>query len=74
VGRPTYPFPNICRFFQFNSNQSKLVNYKKGTLKVLKISKLCRVEDKYKGNNFPFEKMFKFLTYFELKIQEVKQS
>jgi hypothetical protein len=32
------------------------------------------VVDKFKGNNFPIGKKFKFLTEFELKIPEAKQS
>jgi hypothetical protein len=41
---------------------------------VPQIPKVCKVEDNFRRNNFPFGKKFKFLTELELKIQESKQS
>jgi hypothetical protein len=43
----------------------------KGTSKVSQISKPCQAIEKFKRNNFPFGKDFKFPLEFELKIQEV---
>jgi hypothetical protein len=41
---------------------------------VPQIPKVCKVEDNFRRNNFPFGKKFKFLTELELKIQESKQN
>jgi hypothetical protein len=45
----------------------KLPKYEKGTSRASTISKLGKVGDKFKNNNFPFRKDFKFQTDNELK-------
>jgi hypothetical protein len=71
-----------CRATQTLSNYVKIFpitkliqtkNHEKGTSLVPKLSYFCNMEDKFKGNNFPFWHKFKFPTEFELKIQEAKQ-
>jgi hypothetical protein len=49
-------------------NRFKLASHQKGTSRAPKISNLYMVADKFKRNNFPFGKKFKFPTEFELKI------
>jgi hypothetical protein len=69
--------PGLVNLFQYSNyfpiafNWSVLQKYKKGTSKVLQISKHWQAVDKFKRNNFPFGKDFKSPTEFELKIQEV---
>jgi hypothetical protein len=49
------------------------VKYEKDTFIVTRFSKLCQGVDKFKRNNFPFGKNFKFQMDFGLKIQESKE-
>jgi hypothetical protein len=53
------------KYFPIAFNCSELQKYKKGTSKVSQIYKLCQVVDKFKRNNFHFEKDFKSPTEFE---------
>jgi hypothetical protein len=68
-----------CNLFQIFKIFSKLPQllplqkYKTLASHVQKISKLCRLEDKCKGNNFSFAKKFKIQMNFEIKIQETNQ-
>jgi hypothetical protein len=60
---------NYSKDFQI-SNQFKFAKYENGTYVTQKISNLCMLEDKFKRNNFPSGKKFKFPTKCELQIQE----
>jgi hypothetical protein len=68
VGRPGNLFSKFHKLFQFTSISP---NYKIET-RYFHSSKLCKVENKFKRNNFQLAKKFKFQIDFEFKIQEAK--
>jgi hypothetical protein len=53
------------KYFPIAFKWSELQKYETGTSKVSQISKPCQAVDKFKRNNFPFGKDFKFLAAFE---------
>jgi hypothetical protein len=61
--------PVQLRLFQYDPKLS-VPKYKTKSSLSPKISKLSRLADKFKWNNFTFGKKFKFPTEFELQNQE----
>jgi hypothetical protein len=68
LGRAQFNIQTIFQIFK----HFKIAQYETSTYQTPKNSKLGKVKDKFKRNNFPFGKKFKFPTEFELKIQKRK--
>jgi hypothetical protein len=66
---PVTCFPIITGFSNLIQTDTNC-KIQKGYFLVPKFSKLCKVGDKFKRNNFPFGNKFKFETEFELKFRK----